>query len=84
MRMVLLVTAVALAVALAVAVLAVVAGSQYNVVERANLPRLPIGAETLTTGGAIASVGQRLLDTTAKMVIKKFFEKFNEAVAEGA
>ena len=30
-------------------------------------------------GGTIASVGQRLLDTTAKMIIKKFFEKFSEA-----
>jgi len=29
-------------------------------------------------GGTIAGVGQRLLDTTAKMVIKKFFEKFAE------
>ncbi|HUJ49158.1 MAG TPA: carbon monoxide dehydrogenase subunit G [Bryobacteraceae bacterium] len=31
-------------------------------------------------GGTIASVGQRLLDTTAKHIIKKFFEKFSEAV----
>ena len=30
-------------------------------------------------GGTIASVGQRLLDTTAKMIIKKFFEKLAEA-----
>ncbi|HYL34696.1 MAG TPA: carbon monoxide dehydrogenase subunit G [Bryobacteraceae bacterium] len=29
-------------------------------------------------GGTIASVGQRLLDTTAKLIIKKFFEKFSE------
>jgi uncharacterized protein len=29
-------------------------------------------------GGTIASVGQRLMDTTAKMIIKKFFEKFAE------
>ena len=36
--------------------LAVIAGSEYNVVERANLPRLPVGTETLTTGGAIASI----------------------------
>ena len=28
-------------------------------------------------GGNIASVGQRLLDTTAKMLIKRFFSKFN-------
>jgi hypothetical protein len=47
---------VGLLITIAAAVLAVVAGSQYNVVERANLPRLPIGDQTLTTGGAIATV----------------------------
>ena len=30
-------------------------------------------------GGTIASVGQRLLDSTAKLIIKKFFEKFSGA-----
>src|SRR5690242_6735561 len=30
-------------------------------------------------GGTIAGVGQRLLDTTAKLIIKKFFEKLVEA-----
>ena len=29
-------------------------------------------------GGVIAGVGQRLLDTTAKIVIRKFFEKLVE------
>jgi carbon monoxide dehydrogenase subunit G len=29
-------------------------------------------------GGTIAAVGQRLIDTTAKMIIRKFFEKFSE------
>jgi hypothetical protein len=33
-------------------------------------------------GGTIASVGQRLLDTTAKMVIKKFFEKLAEIAGQ--
>jgi uncharacterized protein len=33
-------------------------------------------------GGTIASVGQRLIDTTAKMIIKKFFEKLAEAAVE--
>jgi amino acid transporter len=47
---------IGLLITIAAAVLAVVAGSQYNVVERANLPRLPVGADTLTTGGAIASI----------------------------
>ena len=32
-------------------------------------------------GGTIASVGQRLIDTTAKMMIKRFFDKMAE---EGA
>jgi len=29
-------------------------------------------------GGTIAAVGQRMIDTTAKMMIRKFFEKFTE------
>jgi uncharacterized protein len=32
-------------------------------------------------GGTIASVGQRLLDTTARMLIKRFFKKLTEDVA---
>jgi carbon monoxide dehydrogenase subunit G len=31
-------------------------------------------------GGTIASVGQRLIDATAKLIIKKFFEKFVQSV----
>ncbi len=31
-------------------------------------------------GGTIAAVGQRMIDTTAKMMIRKFFEKFVEEV----
>lgn len=32
-------------------------------------------------GGTIASVGQRLLDITSKMLIRKFFEKLGEKAA---
>ena len=32
-------------------------------------------------GGTIANVGQRLIETTAKMLIKRFFEKVNGEVA---
>lgn len=46
---------------------------------------VPAGASTdvryegeVHVGGVIAGVGQRLLDTTAKIVIKKFFEKLAE------
>jgi hypothetical protein len=43
-----------LLVTVALAVLAVAAGPDYNVLERLDLPRLPTGDETLTTGGVIA------------------------------
>jgi uncharacterized protein len=39
---------------------------------------------SVEVGGTIASVGQRLLDTTAKMIIKRFFNKLSaEATASG-
>jgi membrane protease YdiL (CAAX protease family) len=47
---------IGLLVTIAAAVLAIIAGDRYNVVEQANLPRLPVGEETLTTGGAVATV----------------------------
>jgi uncharacterized protein len=35
-------------------------------------------------GGTIAVVGQRLIDTTAKMLIKRFFEKLSKEAETGA
>lgn len=35
-------------------------------------------------GGTIAAVGQRLLDATAKMVIKRFFDKLTKSAEAGA
>ena len=43
-----------IAVAIVLAIAAVVLGSEYNVLEQLNLPSLPVGDSTLTTGGAIA------------------------------
>lgn len=34
-------------------------------------------------GGTIAAVGQRLLDATAKMIIKKFFDKLAVELSQG-
>lgn len=34
----------------------------------------------VSLGGTIAAIGQRMVDTTSKMMIKKFFEKFAEIV----
>lgn len=38
---------------------------------------------TVEVGGTIAAVGQRLLDTTARMIIKRFFEKLSAEAAAG-
>jgi carbon monoxide dehydrogenase subunit G len=35
-------------------------------------------------GGTIASVGQRLMDTTSKMMIKRFFDKLSAEVSAAA
>jgi carbon monoxide dehydrogenase subunit G len=47
----------------------------------------PEGSETevsyegdVQVGGTIAAVGQRLVDSTAKMMIKRFFEKLAAGV----
>jgi hypothetical protein len=45
-----------LIVTVALAVVAVAAGSEYNVLERLDLPRLPTSDDTFTTGGIIALV----------------------------
>jgi hypothetical protein len=45
-----------LIVTVALAIVAVAAGSDYNVLERLSLPRLPTGDDTFTTGGVIALV----------------------------
>ncbi len=38
----------------------------------------------VTVGGTIAAVGQRLIDTTARMLIKRFFAKLSAEAAQGA
>ena len=37
---------------------------------------------SVEVGGTIAAVGQRLLDTTARMLIKRFFEKLTTLTSE--
>ncbi len=48
--------AIGLIITLLIAVVAVIFGDKYNVVQQANLPRLPVGSNTLTTGGLIATL----------------------------
>ena len=49
------------------------------------LPQTSVQYEgDVQVGGTIAAVGQRLIDTTAKMLIKRFFEKLQEAATPAA
>jgi len=74
---------VGLLITIGAALLAVIAGSEYNVVERANLPRLPIGDETLTTGGALATVaivaGTLLFATLGGVAGARYHRKVDRA-----
>jgi hypothetical protein len=55
-------------VTLAVAAIAALAGSQYDVLDRVDLPSVPFTDETLTAGGMIA-VGAAVLVTLIAAVI---------------
>jgi len=48
--------AIGLIITIALAVVGLVLGGEYNVVERANLPSLPVDGKTLGTGGLIATI----------------------------
>jgi hypothetical protein len=47
---------VGILITIVLGVVAAVLGDDYNVLSRLDLPRIPIGSETLTTGGIIATV----------------------------
>jgi hypothetical protein len=65
---------------IAVALLAAIGGSEYDLLEQLNLPRIPIGEETLTTGGAIALAAALLTTLIAAMLGGKLGERFHRRV----
>jgi hypothetical protein len=72
--------ALGLLVTIALAVLAVIAGSEYNVLSQVNLPRLPVGQEELTTGGIIATAAIVLGTLIAAMAGGTAGERFHRRV----
>jgi hypothetical protein len=72
--------ALGLLVTIALAVLAVIAGSEYNVLSQVNLPRLPVGQEELTTGGIVATAAIVLGTLIAAMAGGKAGERFHRRV----
>jgi hypothetical protein len=65
-------------------IVAAVLGSDYNVLSRLDLPRIPIGSETLTTGGIIATVAVLLGSLIAAIAGGKVGERFHRKVDRAA
>jgi len=66
--------------AVVVALLAAIGGSEYNVLDRLNLPRLPVDSGSLTTGGLIALAASVLVTLGAAVVGGKVGERFHRKV----
>jgi hypothetical protein len=69
-----------IAVTIVLALAAVILGSEYNVLEQLNLPSLPVGDSTLTTGGAIALAAVVLGTLLAAIVGGKAGERYHRKV----
>ena len=67
-------------VALVVAAVAAIGGSEFNVLDSLNLPRLPVDAGTLTTGGIIALVASLAVTLGAAILGGKTGERFHKKV----
>jgi hypothetical protein len=72
--------AIGLFVTIVLAVAAVVLGDQYNVLEQLNLPSLPVGDQTLATGGLIALAAIVLGTLLAAMFGGKVGQRYHRRV----
>jgi len=71
---------IGLLVTIALAAAAVILGDQYNVLERLNLPSLPVGDQTLATGGIIALAAIVVGSLLAAMLGGKVGERYHKRV----
>ncbi|TQN43204.1 hypothetical protein FHU33_2639 [Blastococcus colisei] len=71
---------IGLLVVIALAVLGLVFGSEYNVLQQLNLPRIPIDEGTATTGGIIALVAVLLLTLLGAVLGGKLGERYHRKV----
>ncbi|RBY89141.1 hypothetical protein DQ244_15405 [Blastococcus sp. TBT05-19] len=71
---------IGLLVVIALAVAGLVFGSQYNVLQQLNLPRIPIDEGTATTGGIIALVAVLLVTLLGAVLGGKLGERFHRKV----
>jgi hypothetical protein len=71
---------IGLLVTILLAVLGAVAGSEYNVLAKLELPRIPVDEGTITTGGIIALIAVVLLTLLAAMGGGKAGERYHRKV----
>jgi len=71
---------IGLLVTIALAVAAVILGDEYNVLEQLNLPSLPVGDQTLATGGIIALAAIVIGSLLAAMFGGKVGERYHKRV----
>jgi hypothetical protein len=67
-------------VTILLALAALILGSEYNVLQQLNLPSLPVGESTLTTGGAIALAAVLLGTLLAAIVGGKAGERYHRKI----
>jgi len=67
-------------VTLAVAAIAALAGSQYDVLDRVDLPTVPFTEETLTTGGMIAIAAAVLVTLFASVIGGKAGQRYHRRI----
>jgi hypothetical protein len=73
-----------LLVTIGLAVLGAIAGSEYNVLERLDLPRIPVDEGDLATGGVIALVAAVLGTLLAAVLGGKLGERYHRRVDRAA
>ena len=66
--------------AVIVAALAAIGGTKYDIFQSLNLPRIAVGDNTLTTGGAIAGAAAILVTLLAAVVGGKVGERYHRRV----
>jgi hypothetical protein len=72
--------AIGLIVTVAIALVAVIFGDEYNVLEQLNLPSIPVGDQTLATGGVIALAAIVLGTVLAAMAGGKVGERYHRRI----
>src|SRR3954454_18728065 len=69
-----------LIITIALGAVAAIFGDKYNVLSQLNLPRIPIGSETLTTGGIIATVAVVVGSLIAAIAGGKVGERYHRRI----